>query len=115
MLPTSHTHTHTHTHTHLPEPCSPSSPHPYPTTGNAVPTASPLKSTGGGVPPMHIQVSLWSPTGEFGAVMEGQLNQDDSVLKVAVKTMKSEYVHTCAPMWEPHPLTSGPSPVPLRR
>ncbi|XP_012589186.1 PREDICTED: tyrosine-protein kinase receptor UFO [Condylura cristata] len=26
--------------------------------------------------------------GEFGAVMEGQLNQDDSVLKVAVKTMK---------------------------
>ena len=47
--------------------------------------------------------------------MEGQLNQDDSVLKVAVKTMKSEYVHTCAPMWEPHPLTSGPSPVPLRR
>ena len=70
---------------------------------------------GGGVPPMHIQVSLWSPTGEFGAVMEGQLNQDDSVLKVAVKTMKSEYVHTCAPMWEPHPITSGPSPVPLRR
>ncbi|XP_045702721.1 tyrosine-protein kinase receptor UFO isoform X4 [Phyllostomus hastatus] len=26
--------------------------------------------------------------GEFGAVMEGQLNQDDSILKVAVKTMK---------------------------
>ncbi|KAH1181261.1 hypothetical protein KIL84_002195 [Mauremys mutica] len=26
--------------------------------------------------------------GEFGSVMEGQLNQDDSVLKVAVKTMK---------------------------
>ncbi|XP_074926819.1 tyrosine-protein kinase receptor UFO [Chelonoidis abingdonii] len=26
--------------------------------------------------------------GEFGSVMEGQLNQDDSILKVAVKTMK---------------------------
>jgi hypothetical protein len=26
--------------------------------------------------------------------MEGQLNQDDSILKVAVKTMKSESVHT---------------------
>lgn len=25
--------------------------------------------------------------------MEGQLNQDDSILKVAVKTMKSESVH----------------------
>ena len=47
--------------------------------------------------------------------MEGQLNQDDSVLKVAVKTMKSEYAHTCAHMWDPRPLTSGPSPVPLRR
>ena len=64
---------------------------------------------------MHVKVSLWSPTGEFGAVMEGQLNQDDSVLKVAVKTMKSEYAHTCAHTWDPRPLTSGPSPVPLRR
>ena len=42
----------------------------------------------------EVIVSLWSPVGEFGAVMEGQLNQDDSILKVAVKTMKSEYVHT---------------------
>lgn len=45
--------------------------------------------------PPEVSVSLWSPTGEFGAVMEGQLNQDDSILKVAVKTMKSESVHTC--------------------
>lgn len=75
----------------------------------------PPEVNGGVPPPMHVKVSLWSPTGEFGAVMEGQLNQDDSVLKVAVKTMKSEYVHTCAHMWDPHPLTSGPSPVPLRR
>ncbi|KAK2088527.1 hypothetical protein P7K49_034434, partial [Saguinus oedipus] len=38
--------------------------------------------------PSKVSVSLWPFTGEFGAVMEGQLNQDDSVLKVAVKTMK---------------------------
>lgn len=29
-------------------------------------------------------------TGEFGSVMEGLLTQEDSVLKVAVKTMKSK-------------------------
>ena len=29
--------------------------------------------------PMHIQVSLWSPTGEFGAVMEGrQVKHEDN-------------------------------------
>lgn len=43
--------------------------------------------------------------------MEGQLNQDDSILKVAVKTMKSESVHTCAHIWDPHPLAS-PSQCP---
>ena len=43
--------------------------------------------------------------------MEGQLNQDDSILKVAVKTMKSEYVHTCG---TPSP-SLDPFPVPLRR
>ncbi len=31
--------------------------------------------------------------GEFGSVMEGSLTQEDSVLKVAVKTMKSESIH----------------------
>lgn len=30
--------------------------------------------------------------GEFGSVMEGLLTQEDSVLKVAVKTMKSEFL-----------------------
>lgn len=35
--------------------------------------------------------------------MEGQLNQDDSILKVAVKTMKSESAHALAHMWDPHP------------
>lgn len=35
--------------------------------------------------------------------MEGQLNQDDSILKVAVKTMKSESAHARAHMWDPHP------------
>ncbi len=30
--------------------------------------------------------------GEFGSVMEGSLTQEDSVLKVAVKTMKSESI-----------------------
>lgn len=65
--------------------------------------------------PPEVSISLWSPTGEFGAVMEGQLNQDDSILKVAVKTMKSESVHACAHMWDPHPLISGPFPVPLRK
>lgn len=29
-------------------------------------------------------------SGEFGSVMEGLLNQEEAVLKVAVKTMKSE-------------------------
>lgn len=29
-------------------------------------------------------------SGEFGSVMEGLLTQEESVLKVAVKTMKSE-------------------------
>ena len=29
--------------------------------------------------------------GEFGSVMEGLLTQEESVLKVAVKTMKSEW------------------------
>uniref|UniRef100_G3UBB0 Tyrosine-protein kinase receptor UFO n=1 Tax=Loxodonta africana TaxID=9785 RepID=G3UBB0_LOXAF len=52
--------------------------------------------------------------GEFGAVMEGQLNQDDSVLKVAVKTMKSESVHACTHMWDPHSLTPVFFPMPLR-
>ncbi|GCB74834.1 hypothetical protein scyTo_0020260, partial [Scyliorhinus torazame] len=32
--------------------------------------------------------------GEFGSVMEGQLNQDDYLLKVAVKTMKSKWAMT---------------------
>lgn len=31
-----------------------------------------------------------SSSGEFGSVMEGLLMQEESVLKVAVKTMKSE-------------------------
>lgn len=31
-----------------------------------------------------------SSSGEFGSVMEGLLTQEESVLKVAVKTMKSE-------------------------
>lgn len=30
-------------------------------------------------------------SGEFGSVMEGLLTQEESVLKVAVKTMKSKY------------------------
>lgn len=55
--------------------------------------------------PSEVSVSLWPPTGEFGAVMEGQLNQDDSILKVAVKTMKSElYAH----IWDPQPLPYAP-------
>lgn len=33
---------------------------------------------------------LISLLGEFGSVMEGLLTQEESVLKVAVKTMKSE-------------------------
>lgn len=36
-----------------------------------------------------IVFSFLSP-GEFGSVMEGLLTQEESVLKVAVKTMKSE-------------------------
>lgn len=47
--------------------------------------------------------------------MEGQLNQDDSVLKVAVKTMKSESVHACVHVWDPQLLILDPPPVPLRR
>lgn len=79
-------------HTHPPERGSPPLSHLHTTTGSAVPTG-----------PREVNVSLQSPTGEFGAVMEGQLNQDDSILKVAVKTMKSESVHTCAHMWDPVP------------
>lgn len=41
--------------------------------------------------------------------MEGQLNQDDSILKVAVKTMKSESMPACAHVWEP----PSPSPRPF--
>lgn len=51
--------------------------------------------------PTEVSVSLLSPTGEFGAVMEGQLNQDDSILKVAVKTMKSESELACPHGWDP--------------
>lgn len=45
--------------------------------------------------------------------MEGQLNQDDSILKVAVKTMKSEYVDVCkqwccSPSPYPKPLPYAP-------
>lgn len=39
--------------------------------------------------PRHVCV-LFVPPGEFGSVMEGLLTQEESVLKVAVKTMKSE-------------------------
>lgn len=35
--------------------------------------------------------NVFYSSGEFGSVMEGQLNQDDYILKVAVKTMKSKY------------------------
>lgn len=42
--------------------------------------------------------------------MEGQLNQDDSILKVAVKTMKSEYVNMCVHMQGPVP---NPSLFPI--
>ena len=45
--------------------------------------------------------------GEFGAVMEGQLNQDDSILKVAVKTMKSEYVQQPRSLTQASSLCSG--------
>ena len=47
--------------------------------------------------------------------MEGQLNQDDSILKVAVKTMKSESMPACAHVWDPRLLALDPSPMPLRR
>lgn len=41
--------------------------------------------------PWHPQIPpTLFPTGEFGSIMEGQLNQDNCVLKVAVKMMKSE-------------------------
>lgn len=59
--------------------------------------------------------------------MEGQLNQDDSILKVAVKTMKSEsslcdtcaYMHICICIHThhlgPHSLNPHSFPMPLRR
>lgn len=47
--------------------------------------------------------------------MEGQLNQDDSILKVAVKTMKSESVLTCPHRWDPQPLTLGFFPMSVTR
>lgn len=45
-------------------------------------------------------------------MMEGQLNQEDSVLKVAVKTMKSESACVCTR--DPSP-SLGLFPVRLRR
>lgn len=47
--------------------------------------------------------------------MEGQLNQDDSILKVAVKTMKSESVLACPCGWDPYPITVGLFPMPPTR
>lgn len=79
-----------HTLAHDPLKCQDSSfPDSQPTAGNTIP-----------IGPSAINVFLLPATGEFGAVMEGQLNQDDSILKVAVKTMKSESVdmseYTCS-------------------
>lgn len=42
------------------------------------------------------QIKACLCAGEFGSVMEGLLTQEDSVLKVAVKTMKSESKETAA-------------------
>ncbi len=41
---------------------------------------------------MCVCVCVCVCAGEFGSVMEGLLTQEDSVLKVAVKTMKSESI-----------------------
>lgn len=69
--------------------------------------------------PSKVNVFLLPTTGEFGAVMEGQLNQDDSILKVAVKTMKSECVGMCMHIAAPVPnpglsLRSGKRRVPSK-
>ncbi len=61
------------------------------------------KTLGEGEPQGSVCCTVWTDdrvvmvcvcvcAGEFGSVMEGSLTQEDSVLKVAVKTMKSESI-----------------------